>query len=607
MKRWIAVIPAVFFLLTGCVTQDRDETTMESTTVETTQPDPGLYEPESTIEKQTSGAVRAYPLGGRAGSYIIPVEDDILLFSDGGHQTDITRLTGENCVVAHTAVADGNIYDVYGSVRIWGNKLGYYDGEANSVVFLDGMLQEIERVEMPADMQGTPLFSQDLNSVYYCTPDAIRVLRLDTGISRLIRQQECQFQVLEQVLFSDTVLQCSITNDTVRTEFISTETGETVGTDANLEYLEAWEDCYFLRRSEGVVRELLFGNVDGRCMTLLPAGDCDSAVGLLPIGGVLTSLYTEGAGTELNLHDLESGLRSSSLVLPESIDPYGFIADASGTYIWFLALDQKTQTDVLYRWDIAVTEVDDETVCVGPRYTQDDPDTNGLTRCQSRADAIGNHYGVKILLGETPPQPEGYTFTYEYQVSAFQVGLDALEQILDKFPEGFFAPLEGGNLRIGLVRQISGPNYQEPTGLQYWLDGEGYIAISVGDTMERSFCHELSFVLDAYIYANSTAYDLWENLNPAGFRYDGNYTLYQERKDMKYLEGDSRAFIDEYSKTFAREDRARIFEYAMMEGNQEVFAPQTMQRKLGQMCKAIRDAYEWKKDERTFPWEQYLN
>jgi len=347
MKRWLAVVPAVLLLLTGCMMQDPDETTTISTTVETTQPDPGLYEPDSSIEKQTDGAVRAYPLYDRIGSCIAPIGEDILLFSDSGLQTTVTRLTGENCVVTHTAVLDGNVNEIYRSVRIWGNKIGYYDTSSNSVVFLDGMLQEIEREEMPADMQGTPVFSENLNTVYYCTADAIRALSLDTGISRLIRGQDCQFQVLEQVLFDDTVLQCRITNETVWTEFISTETGETVGTDTSLESLTAWEDDYLLQRSESIVRELLFGSVDTKGRALLPAGNYDRAEGLLPMGSVLTTLYTEETGTELNLYDLESGLRTASLVLPEPLYPYGFAADVSGAYIWFVVLDQQSQTDVL--------------------------------------------------------------------------------------------------------------------------------------------------------------------------------------------------------------------------------------------------------------------
>lgn len=58
--------------------------------------------------------------------------------------------------------------------------------------------------------------------------------------------------------------------------------------------------------------------------------------------------------------------------------------------------------------------------------------------------------------------------------------------------------------------------------------------------------------------------------------------------------------------TFPKEDRARIFENAMLPGNAELFASQTMQRKLRAVCESIRDAYGLRKWEETFPWEQYL-
>ena len=59
--------------------------------------------------------------------------------------------------------------------------------------------------------------------------------------------------------------------------------------------------------------------------------------------------------------------------------------------------------------------------------------------------------------------------------------------------------------------------------------------------------------------------------------------------------------------SFAKEDRARILECAMTEGNEAVFASSAMQNKLLRVCRAIRDAYDWKKDTRSFPWEQYLH
>ena len=59
--------------------------------------------------------------------------------------------------------------------------------------------------------------------------------------------------------------------------------------------------------------------------------------------------------------------------------------------------------------------------------------------------------------------------------------------------------------------------------------------------------------------------------------------------------------------TYPKEDRAEIFAYAMEVGNEDYFVSDVMQSKLKQICKGIREAFGWKKDERIFLWEQYLN
>ena len=59
--------------------------------------------------------------------------------------------------------------------------------------------------------------------------------------------------------------------------------------------------------------------------------------------------------------------------------------------------------------------------------------------------------------------------------------------------------------------------------------------------------------------------------------------------------------------TYPWEDRAQFFAAAMTDGNEAVFESETMQIKLRFLGKGIREAFKWKKDERSFPWEQYLN
>ena len=72
------------------------------------------------------------------------------------------------------------------------------------------------------------------------------------------------------------------------------------------------------------------------------------------------------------------------------------------------------------------------------------------------------------------------------------------------------------------------------------------------------------------------------------------------------MEGDTNAFIDLYSLSYAREDRASIFAHAMRAENQGQFASAAMQAKLNYLCRAIRQALSWQEDTRILPWEQYL-
>ena len=62
-----------------------------------------------------------------------------------------------------------------------------------------------------------------------------------------------------------------------------------------------------------------------------------------------------------------------------------------------------------------------------------------------------------------------------------------------------------------------------------------------------------------------------------------------------------------YSMSFPKEDRARIMEFAMTEGNAACFQSKTMQAKLKLLCQGIREAFGLRKSPETFLWEQYLN
>ena len=113
-------------------------------------------------------------------------------------------------------------------------------------------------------------------------------------------------------------------------------------------------------------------------------------------------------------------------------------------------------------------------------------------------------------------------------------------------------------------------------------------------------------MIDSVVLTQSNAYDRWDMLNPSDFVYDYDYVRNIDRDGSKYLQPGSEYFIDTYSMSFPKEDRARIMEYAMTEGNEAAFQSRAMQKKLLTLCEGIRDAFGLKKSPETFLWEQYL-
>jgi len=409
-------------------------------------------------------------------------------------------------------------------------------------------------------------------------------------------------------------LKCSVIEEDgdCYTEFISAETGENLGIDKSLGSIDTWQQQYFLDRMDGVVREWLFSDKDGKMLRFLPDEDEAEITSLLPINSV-AAVTAKGTGVELELFELTNGYMTNQVKIENLSAVYGLTADPAGNVVWFLAHDRDTGETLLCSWDLTVTTVADETVYTSVRYTKENPDEAGLARCRAVADNLEKQYNVEILLGTEPESPEDYTFEYEHQPEAFMKALTELEKALAAFPEEFFKTVarvsDSGKIQIGLVRDMRSKAMDAPAdvaGLQYWVNGNAWIALAAGDSVERTFYHELCHVLDAFVYSRTVIFDEWEKLNPKDVVYDFSYTEYATRTDTTYLEGESRAFIDSYSMTYPKEDRARILEYAITKGNEDYFIPEIMQNKLQAFCSGIREAFRWEEDERSFLWEQYL-
>lgn len=612
MKRLFCLLLTIL-MLCGCGTDvQQTHPPAEEVPATVTEP-PGSYDPDSTVEMFTGGAVRAYPLDIPDVHAIAAVGSDLLVFSGIGG-TKLTRLSGENLYISAQIQLDVTISPGDPGVLILKDRVVYYDKNAEEMVFLDTSFREFNRLQVPEDIMGAPVLSADCRKLYYCTAQGIRVLDVEQGISRLLKQTTTTEQNAVSLLMEDTVLKCFVSGEQDwKVLYLNVETGELLNrTDVDTGVYSGGGMYYAYADEEDSV-SLLFGRAGERTRELLPK--TDGAALFLPNAAAAVTYAQRDGHWMLDFYDLHSGHMTSSVQLPETVSPWQYACEPDQNRVYFLS-HGEAESEILYRWDLDATPVTEKTVYTDYWYTQENPDVEGLEACQFKADALGQGYGLDICIWERAleEEPWDYHLTGEYRTGVFENALRQLEILLSDFPEDFFIKaMEGmdGGLHLCLVRSLSGGeetgSLDSADGIQFWKGSDAYVVLAMGEGFEKAFYHELFHALETRALSRSIAYYRWDELNPKGFRYDNDYVTNRYRDGSEYLEDDTtRAFIDVYSMSFAREDRARIFEYACMEGNERFFRSATMQKKLRTLCVGLREAYELENSPEVFLWEQYL-
>lgn len=616
MKRITVWLLLICLLLCGCG-EEAPEVTTSPTELQTEATEyvapTGHYDPESEIETQTGGAVRAYPLEEQNYSGFAVMGNDVLVFADGEH-TAIRKLSGGELYESAAAQTAQPVCMAAVSTQVTDNGVSYFDSESGEMILLDTSLREIRRVRLPEDLVGQPIMSADGSVIYYCTSDAIRAYDMKEDYSRLIKQMSNVSMNISGLLMDDTVLSLNVTGEDgytlERMLFVSVETGETLTESENCLSVSTYGDRFYSIVQEGAMQPMVFGEGESVKM-LLPAQMLWAHRWYLEERNAAVFWSENG---QLDYYDLESGKITATVTLEDlSLCAIAAAPEEQKLYL----MGSTEEGFVLCLWDISMTPGTDETVYTGPVYTAENPDTAGLEECKELARQIGEAHNIEVLIGAdaTAVQSWEYTLETEYQVPMIRRELEQLDALLDSYPENFLSiaarGTDSGVVRICLVRSITGtPESGNPTemdGACFWIDENAYAAIPVGTTTEKTFHHTMFHVLETRIMSRSKYCYEWESHNPEGFAYDYNYTDYLTRTDSAYLQSENRAFIDLYSMTFPREDRATIMAYAMTEGNEEYFQSEIMQEKLLAICKGIRKAFGLERSKETYLWEQYLN
>ncbi len=602
MKRMILTWLLVCLLLLGCSAPQPAETTappLETAAPVITESQPTEPKPREALEK--------YELSIPHCLGVQTMGEDVLVFSEGDTGTVLTRLSGTDLTPLAQRSLTVQLMDQIFSVQACEQGLSYYDEDLRETVLLDETLREIGRIPSPDGMVGNPILSPDQSALYYCTEDSICALELETRLPRVVRQYSGNSMMLDGVYLDGTLLKCSSLDVTY---FIDAENGQL------LEEQEGWFDFvsaganYITSFWREEYNNLVFGTA-GIQPQALYIPNSSNAPCLLADSFAIVDIGT-GDTTVLDYYDLASGTHTASLTLEG--DCYPIIADGGDGLLWVLTRDLPGEHDVLYRWDTKAEPAVSSQCLTSPYFSRSNPDLSGIEACRETARALSEKHGVEILVWEDALHalPWDFTLTEEYLVPLLEDRLDQLDQQLSNFPEGFFQTLSEdlSGLTISLVRKLEGDTstgaIANASGLQYWIENHAYIALSTVDPAPGSLYHELSHVLDTRIFSESNAYDQWEEINPSGFRYDYDYIANAQRNAGEYLREEARCFIDTYSMSFPKEDRARVLEYAMTEGNESYFQSDIMQKKLLQVCVGIREAFGLKKSPEAYLWEQYL-
>lgn len=604
-------------LLCGCA---RDPHPAAETTFPTAAPTEaaGLYDPGSSLEAATHSAVRVYPLDDDSYYGIRPMGDSILALR-WNETAILTKLSGETLVSTASVSLDAWISFEDPSVQVSDKGVTYYDEMTQELVFLDTSLKEVSRFPLPEDILGTPVLSADRKSLYYCTGDSLRVLDLETKLNKLLKEMSFSYQVPVGLHCGDRILECNTQDSAGQWArlFISIDNGQTIQESRTVLALSTNQTAYFAVNSDGAYLEMLYGTIGQEPLALSYPGIHSDAVPLLSRDSVVLISQTDGfTDTTLDHYDLATGKHTATLEFSDGAQPYSFFTDTAGD-IYFLRYDAQTGADAIYRWTPEGTPTGDETVYFAPRHSYEAPDLDGLARCTEIADEISQRHSIQILLWQdaVSVQPSDYTLEAEYQVPLILDCLEQLDQALGNYPTGFLKKAaigtDSGVLRICLVRGIYGDSslgsLDQASGLQFWDGNEdAYVCLIASSDLPYRVHHELFHVIDNRVLSTCSAYDTWNDLNPEGFEYDYNYLLNLSRKDDDWINGDNAAFIDLYSMSFPKEDRARIMEYAMMDDCADTFASPILQKKLYQLCLGIRQAFDLEVSGGTYLWEQYL-
>ena len=332
-------------------------------------------------------------------------------------------------------------------------------------------------------------------------------------------------------------------------------------------------------------------------------------------GNLLTKNYDENGFLGMTLYSIEGEFISQcENSLKDADIQYDLVWSEGDNGYFFLMMDASGKDKLMF-WDIS-TEISGKDLSFEDIPMEILPENAVSQELYTKAKAIGYKHGIEIRIADQ--MDEDY-IDYKVEKNLDEHQIDAALEILGRelliYPEGYFSQLLYGSVReieihlAGTLTNLEVPEgevngFTSYSGFAQTRNGKKVIVLDMneGDQLARFIHHELFHLLDDKLAFDATiredamySEDDWMKLNPEGFEYAGSTF---ELPDEIYNEEYDVWFIDMYSRTMAREDRARIMEYAMTGDYNMFIAAPYRQAKLEYLNQCIRDSFD------TFGWPE---
>lgn len=553
-----------------------------------------------TPEAINRDGLRIFPLESANVCAVMAMGEDLLVIRQEESAAIFIRLDGQHLSQKARASLPLRLSEGAPEVRLYPGRIHCYDED--QVLVLSENLEQMQRIPVPEDALGSVFLSGNGRFLYYSTEHAVRCLDLSSGISRILKEDPGK--ALLGLYWDDQVL---LSREEDVWAFLSTQTGQTLWQDRREIHIATQAEHYYAALHDGLWTVPVFDGEAARPQMILPEAE-QARHCFLPESRacLLVQTFPEEEQVRLNFCDLEEGGVTGTVTFSARCYPRFFTG--IGADVFFLLYDDTQHCDVLCRWS---PEKAQAVPCTYPYDPADSPNDAGLRRCGDLARQLGEHHGIRILIGKeaAAAQPWDYDFASVRQLPHITRQLEQLSRWLDQYPPGFLEAL-GNSLTLCLVHSITGSAesgcQDAKQGILFWEGNTAYLALAMGSASEGALYNELCHLIDTRVYGFSNAYDSWESLNPGDFRYDYDYETNRQRQSYQFLQAHSRSFADMYSMSFPREDRARIMELAMLPENEALFQAPILQQKLQKLCTGIREAFQLEDYPEALPWEQYL-